>query len=52
MSATTQKLNIKVVAVGSNQSSLNSGMKAPLIVILKYLDIRYYENKLCYMVLS
>lgn len=46
MSVTIQKLNMKVVS-SSNESSLNSGMKAPLIIT--YLDTRYYENEQYYV---
>lgn len=42
-----QKLNIKVVSTESNESSLNSDVKAHLII--KYLDTRYCENELCYI---
>ena len=38
MSVTIQKLNMKVASIDSNESSLNSAMKALLIIILKYLD--------------
>lgn len=49
MSVTVQKLNMKVVSIASNERYLNSRIKAPLIIILKYLDTGYYENELYYV---
>lgn len=52
MSVTVQKLNMKVVSIASNERYLNSGIKAPLIIILKYLDTGYYENELYYVFIT
>lgn len=49
MSVTVQKLNIKVISIASNERDLNSGIKVPLIIILKYLDTGYYKNEQYYV---